>query len=1148
MADSDSQPDSMEYVQAYDFSANYNGYTNILLVDSSLRDTVFTSSTNNKTFSITFDEEDDLTLLNSFLTTKFPFVRRIGIVTHGPASAATLFRVPQFIGSEQFFTDADLVPNAAVLSSRVQFLRNLVLNMSLTRIDFLGCNLLQRENWKKYFDVLKFGFPDLVIGASLDNTGNLKYGGNWTMENTGDNIKTEYFSSGITNYTGLLTTYTADANGFTWVFNNSAGQWQVTQMYELGTTTNALVGGANGNPTDVIIPETLNDGTADRVIEIQRVSWYTITRSFTSVTFPSGFRGVSTGNNDSLGFVENKVQNKMWGAQILDFSLCSNLLGFAPSVCSGMSTVTTIKLHPNMKSFGYNCFRSCPLLITVDFGTGASNIELGSACFYKSYDVVINDFSMFSSFGDDCFRECTDLPSVLTSSMLPTSLTSIGTTPFNGCTQITSIDMSLIDMSGVAVNTWGAPNATYIAPNNMTILGNLYSGNTTIVNLVLPTTVTSLAGTQTFNGCTNLQTITNFPSAATSIPEQCFYNCSSLTSFTVPTTVTSIGSQAFSNCSSLSSLVLHDGITTIDQLYTFNGCTSLTSFTIPAGFTGTFGSNNSIPANITYLNTGGATQLSTGAGNLQQLETVYVPGNSMTRLTIAQTTNKLRNISVPSTLTAISASDFNNIASATFQNIKVTIRNEAADEEYRWSGAITDATSLANAINGFTNTFGGNAAAFAASANTKKTRAMPTISIVNNKIQAAGFAPGIDITDTAIVGSTLAEKRAYTLEQFEKIFDKYDSSFNDASTNEMVLNDVTLPGFEKTFSTLKAYNVKTNNTKIPHSEYVRGADSYLAIRNIGHQVEFPKSSSSDTAYDVIVRTGQTTYTLNGVSYSRGDTATVGDVTYTFGSVQTSISDVKKLDFILTAFDTSMVLTRAGELSDLSFSLTTDATITLNTDVSNELLRNTFFYRTDDAILADSSFVAFFVDDTAFTNMQSTMNPKNGLIKTTSDGAYIANDNISKDFLRDLARQLFGTYLGADLFTNEDSVVTNINSKCDVVAANIMTKMQDVNISSTANAHLDASLNYYFLKDDPSNLNICREIVVQMITQDTKRFQDISGLSYSNTYDGYWKVPFQAGDVLKYQLTVTPATNQVTAIDTGSGAMTPRTYTVKLNVV
>ena len=1117
MADSDSQPDSMEYVQSYDFSANYNGYTNILLVDSSLRDTVFTSSTNNKTFSIVYENEDDLTLLNSFLTTKFPFVRRIGIVTHGPADPSKAFRVPKFIGSERFFTDADLVPNAAVLSSRVQFLRNLVLNMGLTRIDFLGCNLLRVETWKKYFDVLKFGFPDLVIGASLDNTGNLKYGGNWTMENTNDNIKHEYFTDAISTYNNLLSSTTYTTGGYTYTFTYTVGSPNCTV-----TEITPLTG-------DLVMADSLQDANGNS---------YNIT---------SLLRPVFDDNTlTSLDVCTHFVSTDYWTFQhsvytsgsMPTISFARTSLTQPPNMSNGVYVTITL---PSTLTTMTGC-SNCSSLTTVNFAAGASGISVGGNAFLNCTNLVINDFSMFDSFGGNCFKNCTSLPSVFTSSMLPASMS---TTPFEGCTQITSIDMSQLDMSGVAVNSLGAPNATYIAPNNMTILGNLYKGNTAIVNLVLPTTVTSLAGTENFKQCSNLQTITNFPSAATSIPTKCFFYCTSLTSFTVPTTVTSIGSQSFSNCSSLSSLILHDGITEMKSLYTFSGCTSLTSFTIPAGVTGKFGSNNSMPPNITYLNTGGATQL--GGGNLQQLETVYINSSNMIEPYLAQTSNKLRNISVPSTLTSVSASDFN-LSAATFQNIKLTIRNEAADEEYRWSGAITDATSLANAINGFTNTFGGNAAAFAASANTKKTRAMPTISIVNNKIQAAGFAPGIDLTDTGIVGSTLAEKRAYTLEQFEKIFDKYDSSFNEISTNKMVLNDVTLPGFDKTFSTLKAYNVKTNNTKIPHSEYVRGADSYLAIRTVGHQVEFPKTSASNTAYDVIVRTGQTTYTLNGVSYSRGDTATVGDVTYTFGSVQASISDVKKLDFILTAFDTSMVLTRAGELSDLSFALTTDATITLNTDVSNELLRNTFFYRTDDAILADSSFVAFFVDDTAFTNMQSTMNPKNGLIKTTSDGAYIANDNISKDFLRDLARQLFGTYLGADLFTNEDSVVTNINSKCDVVATNIMTKMQDVNISSTANAHLDASLNYYFLKDDPSNLNICREIVVQMITQDTKRFQDISGLSYSNTYDGYWKVPFQAGDVLKYQLTVTPATNQVTAIDTGSGAMTPRTYTVKLNVV
>ena len=146
------------------------------------------------------------------------------------------------------------------------------------------------------------------------------------MENTGQSIKTEYFTSGIATYTGLLSTYTADANGFTWQFNNfggSASQWRVTAMYQLGTTTNAVTGGANGNPVDVIIPETLNDGTADRVIEIEQVSHIDIgLRSFNIVKFPSGFRGSVHNGAAALGYSHNKVRPAMWGAQTLDFSLC----------------------------------------------------------------------------------------------------------------------------------------------------------------------------------------------------------------------------------------------------------------------------------------------------------------------------------------------------------------------------------------------------------------------------------------------------------------------------------------------------------------------------------------------------------------------------------------------------------------------------------------------------------------------------------------------------------------------------------------------------------------------------------------------------------------------------------------------------------
>ncbi len=59
-----------------------------------------------------------------------------------------------------------------------------------------------------------------------------------------------------------------------------------------------------------------------------------------------------------------------------------------------------------------------------------------------------------------------------------------------------------------------------------------------------------------------------------------FYNCSSLTSITIPSSVTSIRQGAFQDCSSLTSINLPDGVTSIGR-YAFNGCSSLTSITIP---------------------------------------------------------------------------------------------------------------------------------------------------------------------------------------------------------------------------------------------------------------------------------------------------------------------------------------------------------------------------------------------------------------------------------------------------------------------------------------------------------------------------------------------------------------------------------------
>ena len=101
-----------------------------------------------------------------------------------------------------------------------------------------------------------------------------------------------------------------------------------------------------------------------------------------------------------------------------------------------------------------------------------------------------------------------------------------------------------------------------------------------LTSITIPEGVTSIRRAA-FRNCSSLTSII-IPEGVKEILEHVFIDCTNLTSIVLPEGVTSIGNSAFQGCSSLTSIVLPEGITTIDD-NTFRDCSSLTSIALPKG-------------------------------------------------------------------------------------------------------------------------------------------------------------------------------------------------------------------------------------------------------------------------------------------------------------------------------------------------------------------------------------------------------------------------------------------------------------------------------------------------------------------------------------------------------------------------------------
>jgi len=232
-----------------------------------------------------------------------------------------------------------------------------------------------------------------------------------------------------------------------------------------------------------------------------------------------------------------------------------------------------------------------------------------------------------------------------------------------------------------------------------------------------------------------------------------------------------------------------------------------------------------------------------------------------------------------------------------------------------------------------------------------------------------------------------------------------------------------------------------------------------------------------------------------------------------------------VEIVLTAFDNDITPVKATTIADPVAEATAEIEVKLSDfinafkiktsdDLANPLDPGDIKYYTDISQLAsDYSFFA--------TTENKRFNPALARVKLNpatavdASGAVLTESQLGvvNDYMRDLAKQMFGSPHLTYLFSNDVVVQEDVITKCkDPVVKDIRTLLTAVDKTASTLSTSDSD-GKYTTNANATDGNICRQIFLSLATQVPERFR----VNFNST--GITSLPLLAEDSIRFTITL-----------------------------